>query len=41
MTRRNKKYSKELKEEAVQEYLSGKRSQGLICKKYGYYQIVS
>ena len=33
--RRNKKYSKELKTSAVQEYLSGKGSQRSICKKYG------
>lgn len=33
--RRNKKYSKELKITAVQEYLTGKGSQIGICKKYG------
>ena len=33
--RRNKKYSKELKLEAVQEYLSRKYSQLEICKKHG------
>ena len=32
--RRNKKYSKELKLEAVQEYLTGKGSQQEICQKY-------
>ncbi|HAZ20096.1 MAG TPA: hypothetical protein DCY74_08975 [Clostridiales bacterium] len=30
--RRNKKYSKELKLQAVQEYLSGNRSMCEICK---------
>lgn len=38
MTRKshkNKKYSKEIKERAVQEYLSGKGSLSVICKKYG------
>ena len=33
--RRNKKYSKELKITAVQEYLTGKGSLRSICKKYG------
>jgi len=33
--RKNKKYSKELKLQAVQEYLSGKGSQRSISKKYG------
>ena len=31
---KNKKYSKELKMQAVQDYLSGKGSQREICKKY-------
>lgn len=31
----NKKYSKELKEQAVLDYLMGKGSQNDICKKYG------
>ena len=31
----NKKYSKELKLQAVQDYLAGKGSQNEICKKYG------
>lgn len=31
----NRKYSSELKEQAVREYLSGKSSQYLICAKYG------
>lgn len=31
---RNKSYSKELKEQAVLDYLSGKGSQAEICKKY-------
>lgn len=31
----NKKYSKELKQQAVLDYLAGRRSQGDICKKYG------
>ena len=31
---KNKKYSKELKMQAVQDYLSGKGSQKEICKKY-------
>ncbi len=33
--RRNKKYSVELKLQAVQDYLSGKGSQQKICEKYG------
>ena len=33
--RKNKKYSKELKIQAVQDYLSGKGSMRKICKKYG------
>lgn len=33
--RKNKKYSKELKESAVQEYLAGKSSLREICRKYG------
>jgi len=33
--RRNKKYSKEIKVTAVQEYLMGKGSQRSICKKHG------
>ena len=33
--RRNKKYSEEFKEKAVQEYLAGKGSQREICRKYG------
>jgi len=33
--RRNKKYSKELKQQAVQDWISGKGSQYAICKKYG------
>lgn len=33
--RRNKKYSKEVKEAAIQEYLSGKGSMRSICKKHG------
>jgi transposase-like protein len=32
---KNKKYSKELKQQAVQDYLSGKGSQRGICSKYG------
>jgi transposase len=32
--RRNKKYSKEFKLEAVQEYITGKGSQREVCKKY-------
>lgn len=32
--RRNKKYSKEIKVKAVEEYLAGKGSQSEICKKY-------
>lgn len=32
--RKNKKYSKELKLQAVQDYLTGKGSQYTICKKY-------
>lgn len=32
---KNKKYSKELKLSAVQEYLAGKGSQREICRKYG------
>ena len=32
---KNKKYSKELKQNAVQDYLEGKGSQREICKKYG------
>lgn len=31
----NRKYSSELKEQAVREYLSGKSSQYVICAKYG------
>lgn len=31
----NKKYPKELKQQAVLDYLSGKGSQDDICKKYG------
>lgn len=31
----NKKYSKELKQQAVLDYLAGKGSQNDICKKYG------
>ena len=31
----NKKYSKELKEQAVLDYLAGRSSQDDICKKYG------
>ena len=31
----NRKYSSELKEQAVKEYLSGKSSQYVICAKYG------
>ena len=34
-THKNKKYSAELKIQAVEEYLSGKGSQREICKKYG------
>lgn len=33
--RKYKKYSKELKYQAVQDYLNGKGSQGEICRKYG------
>ena len=33
--RRNKKYSKELKQQAVQEYLAGKGSYEIVSKKYG------
>ena len=33
--RKNKKYSAELKIQAVRKYLSGKGSQREICKKYG------
>lgn len=33
--RRNKKYSKELKQQAVQEYLAGKGSYETVSKKYG------
>lgn len=33
-SKRNKKYSAELKAQAVSEYLSGKGSQKAICKKY-------
>ena len=33
-TNKNKKYSAELKEKAVEDYLSGKGSQEEICKKY-------
>ena len=33
--RRNKRYSKELKLQAVQAYLNGEGSQEKICKKYG------
>jgi transposase-like protein len=33
-TRRNHKYTKELKQEAVQEYLTGKYSQQEICKRF-------
>lgn len=33
--RRNKKYSKELKLQAVQDYLNGKGSLREICRKYG------
>lgn len=33
--RKNKKYTKELKIQAVQDYLSGKGSMRKICKKYG------
>lgn len=32
---KNKKYSKELKFQAVQDYLNGRGSQNEICKKYG------
>ena len=32
---KNSKYSSELKEQAVREYLSGKSSQYVICAKYG------
>ena len=32
---RNKKYSKEAKQQAVLDYLAGRGSQGDICKKYG------
>ena len=32
---KNRKYSSELKEQAVKEYLSGKSSQYVICAKYG------
>lgn len=41
--RRNKKYSKELKIEAVQEYLSGNGSMSRICKKYSisYHSVLS
>lgn len=35
LMQRNKKYSKELKLQAVQDYLNGKGSQDEICKKYG------
>lgn len=31
---KNKKYSKELKRNAVQDYLAGKGSQGEICRRY-------
>ena len=31
----NKKYSKELKQQAVSDYLAGRGSQNDICKKYG------
>ena len=33
--RKNKKYSAELKIQAVEEYLSGNGSQREICRKYG------
>jgi transposase-like protein len=33
--RRNKKYSKELKTEAIEEFLTGKGSQRAICKEHG------
>jgi transposase len=33
--KRNKKYSKELKQQAVSDYLAGRGSQDDICKKYG------
>lgn len=33
--KKNKKYSRELKLQAVQDYLEGKDSQDEICKKYG------
>ena len=32
---KNRTYSKELKHQAVQDYLNGKGSQNAICKKYG------
>lgn len=32
---KNKKYSKELRRQAVQDYLGGRGSQNEICKKYG------
>lgn len=32
---KNKKYSKEMKLQAIQDYLAGKGSQREICKKYG------
>ena len=32
---KNRKYSKKLKHQAVQDYLNGKGSQNAICKKYG------
>jgi len=35
LTKGYKKYSKELKQRAVEDYLSGKGSQDDICKKYG------
>ena len=34
-SRHYQRYSSELKEAAVRDYLSGKGSQGAICKKYG------
>jgi Transposase and inactivated derivatives len=34
LTSKYKKYSKELKQQAVQDYLTGLGSQDYICKKY-------
>ncbi len=34
-TKKNKKYSAEVKQEAVREYLSGRGSLPAVCKKYG------